>query len=75
MLKSLAILKDDATSGAYSGDYFYANSITEERSFYCGGSWGSGASAGVFYAGGSYARSSTSGYLGFRSAFVKLPTA
>ena len=75
MLKSLAILKDDATSGAYSGDYFYANSITEERSFNCGGTWDRGAPAGVFYATGSNARSTAHGSIGFRSAFVKLPTA
>ena len=74
VLKALALLKDDTTSGAYMGDYFYANSIQAERSFGCGGHWHSGASAGVFYLYGSSARSGASASIGFRSAFVKLPT-
>ena len=74
-LKALAMLKDDTTSGAYLGDYFYANSVAEERSFYCGGHWSHGAFAGLFYPNGSNARSLSGTYLGFRSAFVKLPTA
>lgn len=75
VLQALAVLKADDTAGAYLGDYFYANSVEEERSFYCGGIWSSGAYAGVFYANGGYARSGSSGLIGFRSAFVKLPTA
>ena len=74
VLQALAMIKADDTSGAYLGDYFYANSYEAERSFYCGGYWHSGASAGVFYATGNYARSLSLGTLGFRSAFVKLPT-
>ena len=40
-----------------------------------GGGWGNGASAGVFNVDGSYARSSAGGHIGFRSAYVELPTA
>ena len=75
VLKALALLKDDTASGAYMGDYFYANSIQAERSFGCGGPWYGGAYAGVFLADGANARSNASGHLGFRSAFVKLPSA
>ena len=74
-LQAIALLKSDNTSGAYSGDYFYANSNEAERSFYCGGDWRHGASAGVFYAGGRNGRSHSYATIGFRSAFVKLPTA
>ena len=75
VLQALAVLKADDTAGAYLGDYFYANSSAEERSFGCGGYWYSGASAGVFCADGHFARSSSGGSFGFRSAFVNLPSA
>lgn len=75
LLQALGILKYDTTAGAYLGDYFYANSYEAERSFSRGGSWGHGASAGVFFSFGYNARSSTYGHFGFRSAFVQLPAA
>ena len=75
LLKTLALLKDDTTAGAYLGDYFYANSHEAERSFYCGGCWRYGSSAGVFCANGDDPRSHSTANIGFRSAFVKLPTA
>lgn len=73
-LYALALLPYDTTASSYNGDYFYFNNGSGERSFYCGGGCGNAANAGVFYAYGNYARSDTSATLGFRSAFVELPT-
>lgn len=75
VLQALGVLKTDDTAGAYLGDLFYANNAAAERSFYCGGSYANGANAGVFCLYGSYARSYSLANLGFRSAFVNLPTA
>lgn len=75
VLQALGLFKYDDTPGAYGGDYLYANACEAERSFYCGGSWSIGAAAGVFYCDGSDARSDSYTSLGFRAAFVNLPTA
>lgn len=75
MLQALGMFKYDTTSGAYSGDYFYMNSVEAERVFLCGGSWRYSSLAGVFYAYGYYGRTTAASSIGFRSAFVKLPTA
>lgn len=75
VLQALGMLKYDTTSGAYGGDYFYADTSQAERSFFCGGCWYNGADAGLFYPSGSSARSYSVTSVGFRSAFVKLPTA
>ena len=75
LLQALGIFKYDATSGAYSGDYIYFDVTQAERSFFCGGNWSIGAYAGVFFLLGSYARSNSLALIGFRSAFVNLPTA
>ena len=74
MLQVLGLFKYIDTAGAYSGDYLYLFSTEAERSFYCGGSCDNGANAGVFCCRGSSARSYSSSSIGFRSAFVKLPT-
>ena len=75
LLQALGLLKYDTGSGAYASDRFYANSYEAERSFCCGGNWRIGATAGVFFCSGDRARTDTGGYLGFRSAFVELPSA
>lgn len=75
VLQALGVLKTDDTAGAYLGDLFYANNAVAERSFCCGGYYTSGAYAGVFFLYGLNARSTSYANLGFRSAFVKLPTA
>lgn len=76
LLQALGLLKYDNTVGAYSGDKFYANNGADERAFSCGGYWHSGVGAGVFYCGGSNDRSnSPSEVIGFRSAYVELPSA
>lgn len=74
VLYSLALLPYDTTASAYNGDIFYFNNGEAERSFCCGGNYSS-SNAGVFYANGSNARSSAHASIGFRSAFVELPTA
>lgn len=75
LLQALGLLKYDNTAGAYNGDYFYANNGAAERSFSCGGGWGYGAYAGVFFCVGSDGRAGANDGLGFRSAFVELPSA
>ena len=75
LLQALGMLKYDSTSGAYDGDYFYFNNGEAECSLICGGTWNSGAHAGVFCSDLSDPRSSSYGLVGFRSAFVQLPTA
>lgn len=75
LLQALGILKYDTGSGVYGGDYFYANSYEAERGFHSGGNWGSGGYAGVFCSYGYVSFfGSRDGSIGFRSAFVKLPT-
>lgn len=74
VLYALALLPYDATAANYEGDYMYMNNGADERSFLCGGHWSNGASNGVFSLNGNSARSGTSGNIGFRSAYVKLPT-
>lgn len=75
VLQALGMFKYDSTAGAYNGDYFYFNNGVDERAFYCGGGWNGGANAGVFYVGGNLPRAFSSGYVGFRAAYVKLPSA
>ena len=75
LLQALGLFKYDDTAGAYGGDLFYANNGADERAFRCGGDWLSGANAGVFCCSGHGARSSTYASIGFRSAYVELPTA
>ena len=75
VLQALGMFKYDSTAGAYNGDYFYFNNAEAERCFFRGGTWASGASAGVFCSYGHYPRSFSYANVGFRSAFVKLPTA
>ena len=74
LLKSLALLKHDTTAGAYEGDYFYANNGAAERLFFCGGYWSNGSNAGVFSLNGYNPRSDAGANLGFRSAYVNLPS-
>ena len=75
LLQALGLFKYDATVGAYAGDKFYADVTQAERSFFCGGRWTGAGDAGVFYSDGTYGRAGTFGGLGFRSAFVELPSA
>lgn len=74
-LQTLGLFKYIETSGAYKDAQIYMHSVEAERSFSAGGYWNNGAGAGVFYASGHSARSLANSGLGFRSAFVNLPTA
>lgn len=53
------------------GAYCYVDSTEGEYILFRGGSWSSGAYAGVFYSGLDNARSFAYGYIGGRSAFFK----
>lgn len=75
LLQALGLFKYDATVGAYAGDKFYADVTQAERSFYCGGYWYYAGEAGVFFSLGTYGRAYAGDNLGFRSAFVQLPSA
>ena len=75
LLQALGLFKYDTTAGAYGGDVVYANVVESERSLSCGGSWGDGANAGVFFSDLHLGRGNANGGIGFRSAFVQLPTA
>ena len=75
LLQALGLFKYDTNAGVYGGDYFYFNNAESERSFYCGGYWNRGADAGVFCCFGINDRTGSYGSLGFRSAFVELPSA
>lgn len=73
VLQALALLRPDGMT-TDPGDAFWANTQEAERACRCGGGWSRGAGAGVFALSFNCARSLSGGYLGFRPAFVKLPT-
>lgn len=78
VLIAYGLLPDSSTAADYNGDYFYWNSTAAatERLFGAGGVYGYGSRAGVFYLyGSSGTRTSAYADVGFRSAFVTLPTA
>lgn len=71
LLKALALFPVD--TGDHGGDTITMRNIGERLS-YAGGSWGYGGGAGVFSLVGNVPRSHASANIGFRSAFVTLPT-
>lgn len=73
LVKALALFPNDAAD-TYRDDYYYVNSLSADRLFFRGGYCDDGDDAGVFYYDGYYARSCAYANLGFRSAFVELPT-
>lgn len=73
LVKALALFPNDAAD-TYRDDYYYVDYSSADRLFYRGGLCRGSASAGVFCYDGSLARSFADAYLGFRSAFVELPT-
>ena len=76
ILRALGFLKlEGVEDSAYKSDVIYANNGAAERSFCCGGHWNSASYAGVFCADGRNPRSYAGGSVGFRAAFVELPTA
>lgn len=59
---------------AKAGHLCYFRNLDAERAFYSGGRWGS-SSYGLASFSGNAPRSSAGACVGFRAAFVKLPTA
>ena len=74
LLQNLGLLMYGSDPELFSTHLVYLNNVDEERLFHSGGNY-SGSSYGLASFSGFYARSHTSATLGFRSAFVKLPTA
>lgn len=73
LVKALALFPNDAAD-TYRDDYYYVDSSSADRLFSRGGYCGGGDHAGVFCYYGYDGRSYAYGDLGFRSAFVELPT-
>lgn len=74
VLKALAFLPASATASEYEDDHMWMNNGADERAFYSGGYWDNGAHAGLFALDGDDPRSNSNWLLGFRSAYVDLPT-
>lgn len=75
VLYGLCLLPYETVAEKYEDDVFYiTNGAPNERLFYCGGPWTHGARAGLFSLYGHYPRTLRQHTLGFRSAYVKLPT-
>lgn len=74
LVKLLTLYPDQPGEDVYGGDYRYVT-LAGERLPLCGGNWVSTSSAGVFCVGLSVPRSGSDGAVGFRSAFVDLPSA
>lgn len=71
MLRALALLPDsDVTTDVYEGDYVWWNNGVAERCVFRGGSWASGAGAGVFSLCGGDSRGAAGTGLGFRAAYI-----
>lgn len=73
ILQALGLYKPD--EGELEGDNLWTRNGEAERLFLAGGSWYNGASAGVFAVRGNESRAYSTGDVGFRAAYVKLPTA
>lgn len=74
ILQALCLYKANNTVGAYNNDGFWANNGAAERCFIAGGNWGYSVRTGVFGVSCNSPRSLSYGNVGFRSAFVNLPT-
>lgn len=73
LLQNLGFLQYSGTE-LFSGQYVWYNNAEAERAFSSGGNW-SHTTYGLASFHGFYARSISYAYLGFRSAYVALPTA
>ena len=74
ILQALGMYKSDNTTGIYNGDWFYLDTNQDERAFLAGAHWRHGSQAGLFSAYGADARSYSHGSVGFRAAYVTIPT-
>lgn len=74
LLQNLGMLMYGEDAELFSSQYVYFNNAEDERLFYSGGHYnGTSYGAASFY--GSHPRSGAGGAIGFRSAYVKLPSA
>ena len=73
LLRALAMLPESGDT-AYDDDGFWVDNSQAERCLWSGGSWGNGASAGVFGVSLSNGRSKSSPSRGCRSAFCTIPS-
>ena len=74
LLQGLGLLMYGSGAELFSSHLNYFDNTQAERLFFSGGGW-SNSSSGLASFDGSSARSDTGAAFGFRSAFVKLPTA
>lgn len=74
MLMALCLLPSSATASDYNGDYSYWDNVSAERCFHAGGYYYGGAHAGLFCLGGANPRSYSDVGIGFRAAYVNLPS-
>ncbi len=74
LLADLGMLQYNGQTELFSGQNNYFNNAADER-FFCSGGGCSLSACGVASFGGAYARSYSSAGIGFRAAFVNLPSA
>lgn len=74
LLAELGLMQYGGNTELFSGETVYFNNGEAERCFSSGGNWGHAAS-GMASFHGSYARSLVNTHVGFRSAYIKLPSA
>lgn len=74
LLAALGLYQYNGGTELFSSDLCYWNSYEDERAFYSGGSY-SNSSCGVGSFNGSSGRDGSYGHVGFRAAFVNLPSA
>ena len=74
LLQDLGMLMYGSSAELFSTHGCYFNNGAAERSFYSGGYWDNTAFGAASFGGG-HARGSSGAGIGFRAAFVKLPTA
>lgn len=74
LLANLGMYQYTGATELFSGETVYFNNAEDERAFYSGGTWHSTA-YGLASFSGTGARSGANSPVGFRSAYVKLPTA
>ena len=74
LLANLGLYQYEGGTELFSAQYAYFNNKEDERLFYSGGHWGN-STYGLASFHGNYARSNTITNIGFRSAFVSLPSA
>ena len=74
LLANLGMYQYGGATELFSSHLCYFDNQSDERLFYSGGNYGS-SSFGLASFNGNYPRSSTNGNVGFRSAYVALPSA